>query len=202
MVRMMAEENNEKKTRKAKKEEAKIEELEQKLIQANEEIEAWKNKYYLAYADTQNMRKQYDKDHQQLIKYRAMGFIEKLLPILDGFHMALANEVTDSTLKNYLIGFEYIYKMMIDALESEGVKEISPKIGDKFDETIMDAVDTEESDQEENIVLRIYQKGYQLKDRMVRHARVVVSKKPSSNEELKEENENDKESTLDETKDA
>lgn len=87
---------------------------------------------------------------------------------------------------------------MVDALESEGVTEISPKVGDKFDETIMDAVDTEESEGEENLVLRVYQKGYRLHDRMVRHARVVVSKHPT-----KEEKENEEESSdFDESKAA
>ena len=108
--------------------------------------------------------------------------------------MALSNEVTDPTLKNYLMGFQYIYKMMVDVLDQEGVAEISPSIGDKFDENTMDAFDVEESEGEEDVVLKVFQKGYRLKDRMVRHARVVVSKKPT----IKEENESD----LDETKEA
>jgi molecular chaperone GrpE (heat shock protein) len=40
----------------------------------------WKNKYYLAYADTQNLRKDLEKDHQTAIKYRAEGFLDALLP--------------------------------------------------------------------------------------------------------------------------
>ena len=186
----MAEEEK-KPSKKEKKEEKKIAELQELLKKAEEEMANWKNKYYMAYADTENLKKQYDKEHHQIVKYRSMGFIEKLLPILDGFHMALANEVTDPTLKNYLTGFQYIYKMMVDALESEGVTEISPKVGDKFDETIMDAVDTEESEGEENLVLRVYQKGYRLHDRMVRHARVVVSKHPTNEEKENEEESSD-----------
>ncbi len=197
----MSDESSEKKSRKERKDDKRISELESLLAKANEEIEAWKNKYYMAYADTENMRKQYDKEHQQMVKYRAMGFIEKLLPILDGFHMALSSDISDPTLKNYLTGFEYIYKMMVEALESEGVTEMSPKIGDKFDEASMDAVDVEEKEGEENIVLRIYQKGYKLKDRMIRHARVVVSKSPSHKEENAIE-ENEDQSAFDESKAA
>ena len=191
---MMAEEKTKKKTAKEKKDEKRIAELEQLLTDALQQADVWKNKYYLAYADTENLHKQYEKEHQAIVKYRAMGFIDRLLPILDGFHMALSNEVTDPTLKNYLMGFQYIYKMMVDALDQEGVTEISPSIGDKFDESIMEAFDVEENDGEENIVLKVFQKGYRLKDRMVRHARVIVSKKPT----IKEENE----SELDETKSA
>lgn len=190
----MSEEKTEKKTSKEKKSDKRIAELETLLEDALKQADIWKNKYYLAYADTENLHKQYEKEHQQFIKYRAMGFVDRLLPILDGFHMALSNEVTDPTLKNYLMGFQYIYKMMVDALEQEGVTEINPQIGGKFDENTMEAFDTEESDGEENVVLKVFQKGYCLKDRIVRHARVIVSKKPV----VKEENESD----LDETKDA
>lgn len=194
VVNLMAEEKTEKKMSKEKKSDKRIAELETLLDDALKQADVWKNKYYLAYADTENLHKQYEKEHQQFIKYRAMGFIDRLLPILDGFHMALSNEVTDPTLKNYLMGFQYIYKMMVDALEQEGVTEINPQIGEKFDEKTMEAFDTEESDGEENLVVKVFQKGYCLKDRIVRHARVIVSKKPV----IKEENE----SNLDENKDA
>ncbi len=193
-MNLMAEEKTEKKMSKEKKSDKRIAELETLLDDALKQADVWKNKYYLAYADTENLHKQYEKEHQQFIKYRAMGFIDRLLPILDGFHMALSNEVTDPTLKNYLMGFQYIYKMMVDALEQEGVTEINPQIGEKFDEKTMEAFDTEESDGEENLVVKVFQKGYCLKDRIVRHARVIVSKKPV----IKEENE----SNLDENKDA
>lgn len=193
-MNLMAEEKTEKKMSKEKKSDKRIAELETLLADALKQADVWKNKYYLAYADTENLHKQYEKEHQQFIKYRAMGFVDRLLPILDGFHMALSNEVTDPTLKNYLMGFQYIYKMMVDALEQEGVTEINPQIGEKFDEKTMEAFDTEESDGEENLVLRVFQKGYCLKDRIVRHARVIVSKKPV----IKEENEGN----LDENKDA
>lgn len=182
--------NEEKKTKKERKDEKKEKEYQTLLAEKEREVEEWKNKYYMAYADTENLRKQYDKEHQQILKYRSMGFLEKLLPILDGFHMALSNEVEDPTLKNYLTGFQYIYKMMVDALESEGVTEICPSVGDPFNETTMDAMDTEESEGEENRVVRVFQKGYKLKDRMIRHARVVVSKHPSSPQQ-EEENEED-----------
>ena len=140
------------------------------------------------------MKKDMEKDHQIFLKYRAMGVVEKILPIMDGFHMALQKEPDDQVLKNYLTGFKYIYKMLGDALESEGVSEIKSEIGDSFDEKTMEAVDTVEAE-EDGKICQIYQKGYKLHDRMVRHARVVVSKKPipeeekepSTEEEVKEE---------------
>ena len=163
-----------------------------KLEKANEEIEKlkaeanhWKNEYYRAYADTKNLRNSIEKDYKEALKYRSEGFIEELLPVLDSFHMALANEPTDPALKNYLTGFQYVYRNLVSILENEGVSEIAPKVGDKFDPRMMNAVDTEEKEQE-NVVLKIYGNGFKLHDRIVRPAMVQVSVRKVENKEEKE----------------
>lgn len=157
---------------------AKIEKLENELYKARSDIEHWKNEYYRAYADTQNLRKSLEKDHSEAMKYRSEGFIEDLLPVLDSFHMALAKEPEDPTLKNYLIGFQYIYRNLVTVLENEGVKEISPNVGDKFNPDTMNAVEITPTDGEENIITYVMTKGYKLHDRLVRPANVAVSGKP------------------------
>lgn len=188
VVKVMAEEK--KKKNEKNSEEINTEELEK----LRKEVEDWKNKYYLAYADTENLKKDIEKEHRTFIKYRAMGFVEKLLPILDGFHLALQKEPDDPVLKNYLTGFKYVYKMLVDALDSEGVKELKPEVGDKFDEKTMEAVDVVEAE-EPGKVAQIYQNGYQLQDRIIRHARVVVTKKPE--ESPKEDKDTSSESKTD-----
>ena len=91
-----------------------------KIAKLNADLEHWKNEYYRAYADMQNLRKQVEKEHREAIRYRAVGFIENLLPILDGFHMALQAEVKSEEMKNFLIGFEFIYRNLLSVLENEG----------------------------------------------------------------------------------
>ena len=86
----------------------KIEKLNAEIKKLEIEAEHWKNEFYRAYADTQNLRKSLEKDHQEAIKYRAEGFIENLLPVLDSFHVVLSQEIEDPALKNYLIGFQFI----------------------------------------------------------------------------------------------
>ena len=81
-----------KEEKKAAKEEKKIAELEEQLAKLKADVEHWKNEYYRAYADTQNLRKSLEKEHSDIIKYRAIGFIEDLLPVLDSFHVVLENE--------------------------------------------------------------------------------------------------------------
>ncbi len=167
----------------------------EKLAKKDEEIQAlkeeankWKNEFYRVYADTENLRKSLEKDYRQALRYRGEGFIEKLLPVIDSFNMALQNKPSEPALLNYLTGFEYIYKNMLMAIESEGVTELKPNIGDKFDASIMNAIDVIETDEmEENKVMQVYCVGIKLHDRIIRHANVVVSKKVSNKEENKEQ---------------
>ena len=164
----------------------KLRKLEEEKDKAVADMEHWKNEFYRAYADTKNLRNQLEKDHLAAMKYRAEGFIEVLLPVLDSFHAVLKNEPSDPNLKNYLIGFQYIYKNLVSALENEGVVEISPKVGDKFSSDTMNAVETMESEGEENLVLDVHVKGYKLHDRLIRPANVTVSvKKKQDNNETK-----------------
>ena len=167
---------------KKSKEEKKIKELEEQLEKAKADVDHWKNEFYRAYADTKNLRNNLEKEHSDIIKYRAMGFIEDLLPVLDSFHMALANEPSSQELKNYLVGFQFVYRNLVNVLENEGVKEISPNIGDKFSDKTMNAVDVTEQEGEENLVTRVYAKGYELHGRLIRPANVSVSKNKKSEE--------------------
>ena len=156
----------------------KLKKMEEERDKAIADMEHWKNEFYRAYADTKNLRNELEKDHQAAMRYRAEGFIEDLLPVLDSFYAVLKNEPTDPNLKNYLIGFQYIYKNLVSVLENEGVKEIAPKVGDKFSPDTMNAVETKEGE-EENIVLDVHVKGYKLHDRLIRPANVTVSVKPN-----------------------
>ena len=168
-----------------KKEERNVEE---ELLKAKSDAEHWKNEYYKAYADIANLRKQIEKDHRESLKYRIEGFAENLLSILDAFDMALKNKPTTTEMKNYLIGFEYVHNSLLSVLENEGIQILEPKIGDKFDENTMHAVEATESDGEENLITEVRMKGYKLHDHLIRAAMVAVSKHPSPKDEKKEDN--------------
>ena len=149
--------------------------LKEKINELEKEVATWKNKYYQAYADMDNLRKLMEKDHQQMVKYCGQGFLEALLPVFDNFYMAFKVKPSDPTLEAYCKGFEMIYNQMVSCLESEGVSEIFPKAGDKFDHNKMPAVDVVEGE-EDDVIVQIANKGYMYKDRLVRPAMVVVSK--------------------------
>lgn len=195
----MSEENKDKldeidnapKTKKEKKDE--ISRLKTAILEAKAEGENWKNKYYSVYADMDNTRKLLEKDRLDLIKYRSMGFVENILQVLDNFHIALSHQPSDETTKNYLIGFSYIYKQLLNILEEEGVKELPTNVGDKFNADTMHAVDTEyDETKTPNIVTKVYAHGYKLHDRLIRAASVIVTtnvKKVEEEETTKENNE-------------
>lgn len=175
-------------TKKAFKE--KLSKKDEEIENLKKEVDKWKNDFYRVYADTQNLRNDLEKDYRRSIKYRSEGFIEKLLPVIDSFNIALQTKPTDPLLLNYLAGFEFIYKNLIQALESEGVSEIRPKVGDKFNPNFMNAIDTVEDEGDENIIKQVYCVAIKLHDRIIRHANVVVSKKPAN-----KTGENNKENT-------
>ena len=182
---------NRKEKKQLKQLEEEVNELKEKLQASLNEADEWKNKYYGVYADMENARKLNEKDRIQFIKYRAMGFVERLLPILDGFHIAMSHIPSDEVLKNYLMGFNYIYRQLVEALENEGVKEVAPKVGDEFNADTMHAIDTEYSgDQKPHTVTKVYTNGYFLHDRMIRAATVVVAtdQKPEEAKEPTPEN--------------
>ncbi len=164
------------------KEERLAEKEENALAKAKADAEHWKNEYYRAYADMQNLRKLIEKDHKEAMKYRAEGFIDELIPILDSFHFALKAEAKTEEMKNFLVGFQFIYRNLVTILENEGVSEIVPVVGKRYDPTCMQALETKESDGEENIILEVKTKGYKLHDHLVRPAIVVVSKKVNKEE--------------------
>ncbi len=159
------------------------ESLQEALKKAEEESAHWKNEYYKAYADLANLRKDLEKDHAEAIKYRAEGFLDEIIPVLDNFYIALGAKTNSEEAKNYQVGFSYIYNQLVNALVNEGVKEASVKVGDKFDEKFMHAIDTVDSDEEPNKVAAIHQKGYYLKDRLIRPAMVTVTKKAEKKED-------------------
>ena len=158
---------------------------EDKIAKLNADVEHWKNEYYRAYADMQNLRKAIEKDHHEAIRYRAEGFVADLLPALDGFHMALQNEAKSEEMKNFLIGFEYIYRNIVSVLENEGVTEFAPKVDDAFDPANMQALEVRFDEGKPNRVLEVKAKGYKLHDHLIRPAVVIVStdKKDEPNKE-------------------
>lgn len=151
---------------------AKIAGLEAQVTKLNGDVAKLKNEYARAYADTENTRRRLQNEFEQLSKYHIQKFALEILPVLDNCERALAQETSDEA---YRKGVEMIYSQLKGALEREGVSEIEAE-GKPFDANWHQALMTEHVDgTEAGIVLQVLQKGYKLKDRILRAAMVKVS---------------------------
>lgn len=143
------------------------------LLQA--QVEEKENDYLRLRADFDNYRRRVQKDTEASAKYRSQSLVNELLPVLDNFERALEISATTEESKSLLKGVEMVFRMFKQALESEGVQEINPE-GETFDPNFHQAVMQEASDSHESgTVIQTLQKGYQLKDRIIRPAMVKVS---------------------------
>lgn len=153
----------------------KIEELEEEIIKLKEEIAASKNAYFKAYADAENLKKRLQGEADSVRKYRIQSFAVEVLPIIDNLERALNVKVEDENIKNYVKGFEMIYQQLISILDKEGVKEIDA-LNQPFDPNVHQALMQEVVEGvESGKVVEVLQKGYMLKDRVLRATLVKVS---------------------------
>jgi molecular chaperone GrpE len=152
------------------------EQLLKKIEELEKEKEELTNKYLRAQADLQNFRNRVNREKQQMLMYQSQRVIEALLPVMDNFERAIAaGKSENSTLESMLEGIEMVFRQIEAVFEQEGVQVI-PAVGQPFDPNVHQAVMQEESDQyEPGIVVKEFQKGYQLKGRVIRPSMVSVS---------------------------
>lgn len=170
-------EEGEKKEKKGffKKKKSKEEALEEEIIGLREELAKTQNMYYKAYADTENLKKRLQNDADTLRKYRIQSFAQEILPVMDNLERAIGFEAKDEEGKNYVNGINMVYQQIKIALENEGVTAIEC-LDKPFDPNIHQALVTEKVEGvEPGIVLEEIQKGYMLKDRVIRASLVKVS---------------------------
>ncbi|AST98112.1 nucleotide exchange factor GrpE [Shouchella clausii] len=139
------------------------------------ELNELKDRLARVRADYENFRRRTKEEKEAQAKYRAQGFIEKLLPALDNFERALLVEPKHEEAKQLLQGMEMVYRQVEEALKQEGVEPI-PTEGELFDPHLHQAVmQVSEEGYEPNQIVEELQKGYKLKDRVIRHSMVKVN---------------------------
>lgn len=147
---------------------AEIEELKQ-------QIQEEENKYLRILADYDNFKRRARLDQEAMMKYKSQSVLTSVLPILDNFERALSVNAETEEAKSMMEGMDMIYRSLVDALKSEGLEEIEAQ-DQEFDPNFHQAVMTgQEEDKESGIVLEEMQKGYSLKDRVLRPSMVKVN---------------------------
>ncbi|MGV8150220.1 MAG: nucleotide exchange factor GrpE [Candidatus Woesearchaeota archaeon] len=133
-------------------------------------------------AEFENYKKRQEKENIQLIKNSNAILIKNILPVLDSFELALKENKTENPeIEKYRKGLEMIYTQLFSILKEQGLRIIETK-DNKFDPYKHEVMLVKETDKEEDIILQEFQKGYMLNDIVLRHSKVMISKKGEKNE--------------------
>lgn len=145
------------------------------VAKLEEEVNKWKNDYYKVFADMENLKRRLEKEHQNSLKFMMQTFIEELLPVVDNFERSLNVENPSEEVKTFLKGYQMIFDQLMNILKKNGVEVIEAQ-GKEFDPNFHQAVMTaNDENYDHNIVVEELQKGYKLKDRVIRASLVKVN---------------------------
>lgn len=156
-------------------EEESLKAAESKIAELEAKLETEANRYLRLQADFDNSRRRARLDLEAAQTYRAQSLVMDLLPAIDNFERALKMEATEEQAQSLYTGMEMVYRGLLEALKKEGV-EVIESVGSEFDPHLHQAVmQVEAEGTEPNMVVEEFQKGYKLKDRVIRPAMVKVS---------------------------
>ncbi len=159
------------------------EESEEERLQ--EEVRTLKEEKIRVLAEMENLRKRFDREKIDSIKYGSVNFARDILSPGDNLERALSaiNQEEDhpQSIKNLIEGLKMVQKEFSSALEKNGISKIN-SMNKKFDPNLHQAMmEVERDDLDEGIVVQEIQTGYMMHDRLLRPAMVGVSKKPKQN---------------------
>lgn len=153
-----------------------IETLRNELEAATEKANDCMDKYVRAQADMENLRRRTEKELQNAHKFALDQFSKELLPVVDSLELGIQAAADDSPeVTKFREGNELTLQLMKSVLEKFNIVAIDPE-GDIFNPELHQAMAMEPAeDKEPNTVLKVFQKGYSLNDRLIRPAMVVVA---------------------------
>ena len=149
--------------------------LQEKVDKLEEELKQSEDKYLRLYAEFENFKRRKNKEIETNNVYKSQKVITEILPSLDNLERALQVESDNEEIKSLLKGVEMVYEGRLNVLKSEGVELIETENA-QFDPNYHHAVmQDEDSEKESGAILDTFQKGYKLKDRVIRPAMVKVN---------------------------
>ncbi len=154
--------------------------FEEKITKLEQEVVDLKDKLLRKAAEFENYKRRTENDQINLITFAAESFIQKLLPVIDDFERSLGHVDEAQDITAIKQGLKLIYDKLMKVLDEQGVK-IIEAVGNPFDVDYHEALMQRPDDSvEPHTVLDEMEKGYTYKDKVIRHAKVVVSEEKSS----------------------
>jgi molecular chaperone GrpE len=135
-------------------------------------------------ADFENFRKRAAREREEMVRFGAQNLVKDLLSVVDNLDRALDHARTSDggDLEGLLQGVELVYRELLGVFEKHHIQTIDAR-GQTFDPAVHEAMaQTPDGSVEPNTVIDVLQKGYQLRDRLIRPARVVVARTPEETE--------------------
>ncbi len=165
---------------------------EEKINQLETEVLEFKDKLLRKAAEFENYKRRTENDQMNLLTYAAESFIKKLLPVVDDFERSLQHIEDAQDIDAIKQGIKLIYDKLMKVFQEQGVIKID-SVGKHFDVDYHEALMQRADDSvESHTVLDELEKGYTYNDKVIRHAKVIVSEEKSS---AAEETENDEQSS-------
>jgi molecular chaperone GrpE len=132
-------------------------------------------KYLRLAADFQNYKRRTEKERFERYTDGKKDFAEDLLPVIDNFERAIAQDITENADAKFVEGLELIYQQLLGVLEKNDITEIAA-LGEEFDPNLHHAVLQEATEEyKSGSVSAVLQKGYQIKEKIIRPAMVKVA---------------------------
>lgn len=156
----------------------KVKELTKALEKAHQEVAAQKDQFLRAKADAENSRRRAQLDVEKAHKFGIESFAKEILLVLDSLEHGIeaSLQVEDPQVTSVREGMELTHKLLLDTLQKFGITLINP-LGETFNPAHHEALTMQPSDEyKPNTVMQVVQKGFLLHERVLRPARVIVSK--------------------------
>lgn len=148
--------------------------LKNQITELQGEVNKWKTDYYKVFADMENLKRRLKTEHENALKFMTQEIVSDLLPVVDNMERALGQEMSEEV-KGYLKGFEMITTQLVEVLRKNGVEAIKA-VGEPFDPNFHQAIMmTNDENFESGVITEELQKGYTLKDRVIRASLVKVN---------------------------
>ena len=151
----------------------------QEITKLTDENKKLVEKVQLAQAELINYRRRKDEEVSSMLKYANVDLVTEILNVVDNFERAVnhAEKSTNDEVKKYNEGINLIYTNLKSILQKFGVEEIN-NVGSIFNPNEEQALLTDcVEDKDDEVVLEVLQKGYKLKDRVIRPASVKINQK-------------------------
>ncbi len=172
------EDNHEQSEKECKAEEKKplADSKEDEIKKLKDEVECLKDSKLRILAEFDNYKRRTARDSVRLIESANEGLVKSIIPVLENFERALHPDHKNSDTEAIQKGIELVYNMFLDTLKKAGLTESNP-IGEEFDPEKHEAImHVDSNDVPENKINQVFQKGYNLNNKVVQYAKVSVSK--------------------------